>query len=91
LINLALTPDPSPKLGRGERGELFPFSQAWEKGLGDEGWLIENLFFFFFLFPFSQAWEKGLGDEGWLIENLFFFFFLFPFSQAWEKGLGDEG
>jgi len=34
LINLALTPDPSPKLGRGERGELFHESQAWEKGSG---------------------------------------------------------
>ncbi|MDJ0707418.1 MAG: hypothetical protein QNJ46_29440, partial [Leptolyngbyaceae cyanobacterium MO_188.B28] len=29
-----LTPDPSPKLGRGEK-ILFPFSQTWEKKLGD--------------------------------------------------------
>ena len=32
-------PNPSPKFGRGtpEAGLMSPFSQAWEKGLGDEG------------------------------------------------------
>jgi len=32
-----LTPNPSPK--KRERGARlrFPFSQSWEKGLGDEG------------------------------------------------------
>ena len=35
--SFALTPSPSPKLGRGEQDFRFPFSQSWEKGLGDEG------------------------------------------------------
>ncbi len=32
-------PNPFPKFGRGAREfkRLFPFSQLWEKGLGDEG------------------------------------------------------
>jgi hypothetical protein len=35
------SPQPSPKLGRGSKKLYFllrlPFSQNWEKGLGDEG------------------------------------------------------
>jgi hypothetical protein len=35
------SPQPSPKLGRGSKKLCFvlrlPFSQNWEKGLGDEG------------------------------------------------------
>ncbi|MGG6288098.1 hypothetical protein ACQ4M3_41650 [Leptolyngbya sp. AN03gr2] len=38
----ALTPSPSPKFGRGEQEFRFPFSQAWEKGLGDEGRIGKN-------------------------------------------------
>jgi len=30
-------PNPSPELGRGAENLGFPFCQAWEKGLRDEG------------------------------------------------------
>jgi hypothetical protein len=34
---VALSLNPSPKLGRKTLNVPLPFSQTWEKGLGDEG------------------------------------------------------
>jgi hypothetical protein len=33
-----LTPIPSPIMGEGRNDSITPFSQTWEKGLGDEGY-----------------------------------------------------
>ncbi|WP_375468075.1 hypothetical protein [uncultured Nostoc sp.] len=49
-VVFALTLNPSPKFGRGTSFRL-PFSQIWEKGLGDEG--------FFFSYAKNYSFQGG--------------------------------
>ncbi len=50
-------PAPSPNTGRGGVKVRFPFSQGWEKGLGDEG---KRLFAFTDMLPLQTSYLSAI-------------------------------